>query len=120
MRRRGRYRSPYRRWALIGAVGAAIVVLVLALMFGVPLYPGWIVGLSVVLFLMYGFDKRRAVAGGARIPEAVLHGLALAGGFPGGWAGRTTFRHKTRDRGFLIVLLLSTAIHLAIAVWLWV
>lgn len=104
---------------MIGVVGAAILMLVLALMFGVPLYPAWIVGLSVVLFLMYGFDKRRAVAGGARVPEAVLHGLALAGGFPGGWAGRAVFRHKTRHLSFLVVLLLSTAIHLAIAVWLW-
>lgn len=83
---------------------------------GLPVYPAWVTGLSIVTFLVYGYDKRRAVSGGGRVPEAVLHGLALAGGFPGGWAGRSIFRHKTRHAGFLIVLIASTLIH-AVLVW---
>lgn len=91
----------------------------LTLFLDVPLYPALVIGLSMALFLLYGFDKRRAIAGGGRVPEVVLHGLALAGGFAGGWAGRAAFRHKTRNVGFLAVLLISTIVHAVIIVWLW-
>jgi uncharacterized membrane protein YsdA (DUF1294 family) len=56
--------------------------------------------------------------GGWRVPEIVLHGLVLLGGFPGGWAGRSMFRHKTQKRFFLFVLAVSTAIHLGLGCWL--
>lgn len=70
-----------------------------------------ILSLSLVTFCLYGFDKLRAKKEGTRIPEKLLHGLSLAGGFPGGWAGRAVFRHKTRKKWFLVVLILSTLIH---------
>jgi len=38
--------------------------------------------------------------GGGRVPEAVLHGLALVGGTPGALAGQAMFRHKTRKPSF--------------------
>jgi uncharacterized membrane protein YsdA (DUF1294 family) len=44
--------------------------------------------------------------------------MSLAGGFPGGWAGRFAFRHKTRHTSFLIVLVIATAIH-AVLIFLW-
>ena len=47
----------------------------------------WVVGgyalVSIVTFVVYGFDKRRAVHGGRRVPERTLHGLELLGGWPG-------------------------------------
>lgn len=73
---------------------------------------------SGITFILYGFDKARARMGGRRVPEAVLHLLALAGGFPGGWAGRSVFRHKTNKASFLFVLSVSTAIHLGLVYWL--
>jgi uncharacterized membrane protein YsdA (DUF1294 family) len=63
------------------------------------LYLIWLAILSVVTFFLYGFDKAHSKTDGWRVPEVVLHGLALAGGFIGGWAGRSIFRHKTR-KGF--------------------
>jgi uncharacterized membrane protein YsdA (DUF1294 family) len=114
-----RYRSPYRRYALIGAVAGLLIALAAVVFLDLPLYLGWIVGLSVATFALYGFDKRRAVTDGGRVPEMVLHGLALAGGFPGGWAGRTAFRHKTRHTSFLVVLICATLLHGAIAWWLY-
>ena len=74
--------------------------------------------LSVVNFLFYGFDKLTAKFEKQRIPEIVLHLLSLCGGFPGGWAGRAAFRHKTRKRSFLIVLILSTILHVALLIWM--
>ena len=117
-RRTRRYRSPYRLWALAGLLAAAVITMGIALIFDVRLYLAWMTGLSVVLFAFYGLDKRRAASGGGRIPETVLHGFALAGGFAGGWAGRLAFRHKTRHLSFLIVLLLASAAHAGIAFWL--
>jgi uncharacterized membrane protein YsdA (DUF1294 family) len=109
--------SPYRSYTLIGVIVGVALAVVCVLVFDLPLYPAWIIGLSVCTFAMYGFDKRRAVSGGGRVPEAVLHGLALAGGFPGGWAGRAVFRHKTLHTSFLVVLVLATVIHAAIILW---
>jgi uncharacterized membrane protein YsdA (DUF1294 family) len=108
--------SPYRRYTLLAVVIAAGLLVALVALLDLPLYPAWVAALSVVAFLAYGFDKRRAVSGGGRVPELVLHGLALAGGFPGGWLGRAWFHHKTRHTSFLVVLVLSTLLHAGI-VW---
>lgn len=113
---RVRYASPFGRFALLGGIAGIAIALGLVLLLDVPIYPAWIVGLSIVTFTMYGFDKRQSVRRGGRVPELVLHGLALGGGFPGGWAGRMAFRHKTRQAVFLIVLLCATTAHAAI-VW---
>jgi uncharacterized membrane protein YsdA (DUF1294 family) len=82
------------------------------------LYWIWLVVASVITFLLYGFDKARSKNGGWRVPEIVLHGLALAGGFTGGWAGRSVFRHKTKKGMFVFVLTVSTALHLGLVYWL--
>jgi len=117
--RSSRYTSPYRYYALIGVAAGLLIALAAVVFLDLPLYLGWIVGLSVATFALYGFDKRRAVANAGRVPEMVLHGLALAGGFPGGWAGRSAFRHKTRHTSFLVVLICATLLHGAIAWWLY-
>ena len=78
----------------------------------------WLSAASVITFLFYGFDKALSKKGGWRIPEAVLHWMVLLGGFPGGWLGRSLFRHKTKKGVFTFVLIISTAIHLALIYWL--
>jgi uncharacterized membrane protein YsdA (DUF1294 family) len=78
----------------------------------------WLVIASCITFLLYGFDKSQSKIGGWRVPEVILHGLALSGGFPGGWAGRSIFRHKTKKGFFVFVLAVSTAIHLVVGCWL--
>ena len=82
------------------------------------LYLIWLAVASGITFLLYGFDKAQSKMGGWRVPEVVLHSLALAGGFPGGWAGRSIFRHKTKKGFFVFVLVVSTAIHLGLGYWL--
>ncbi len=83
-----------------------------------PFYGIWLVALSVLTFIIYGTDKALSKTGGRRVPEAVLHITALAGGFPGGWAGRSVFHHKTRKGVFVLVLIVSTLLHLGIIYWI--
>jgi uncharacterized membrane protein YsdA (DUF1294 family) len=83
------------------------------------IYPLWLIVLSLITFILYGIDKAQSVRKGWRIPEAFLHLLALAGGFPGGWTGRAIFHHKTQKGFFTFVLLLSTFLHIGFILWLW-
>ena len=85
---------------------------------GWKLYWIWLVIASSITFLLYGFDKAQSKKWGWRVPEIVLHGLALTGGFPGGWAGRSVFLHKTKKGIFVFVLVVSIAIHLGLWYWL--
>jgi uncharacterized membrane protein YsdA (DUF1294 family) len=89
-------------------------------MWGVGLnwYLAWVLAWSVVTFAFYGYDKHQAIAQGLRVPEIVLHLLALIGGFLGGWAGRAYFHHKTRKPVFLVVLVIATLLNLGVFFWL--
>jgi uncharacterized membrane protein YsdA (DUF1294 family) len=79
-----------------------------------------VVLMSVVTFLVYGWDKRQAKKAGWRIPESRLHGLALLGGWPGALLGQRIFRHKTRKLGFQLTTWFIVAVHLiAIAAFVW-
>ena len=96
------------------AAGAAALLMYFA--WGkLPLYPCWLICLSVVTFLFYGYDKAQSETYGAwRIPEAVLHMLSLMGGFVGAFIGRRVFRHKTQKIEFICVIILSFCLHIAL------
>lgn len=78
------------------AVGLAVALWRLGL---APVYAG-LIAVNAVTLLLYGYDKRQAIAGGTRIPEAVLHIVAMLGGSPGALLGQGLFRHKTQKRSF--------------------
>ena len=88
--------DPRNRPALIVAMVLGLVAFVLLWLWAgwSPLL-AWLVGWSVPAFALYGIDKRQARSGGWRIPENLLHGVALIGGVAGAWTGRLVFRHKT-------------------------
>ncbi len=117
----GRQRSglldPRNRPAVLGSVIGGVALFVL-LWLGLGWSPllAWMVGWSPVAFAAYGIDKRAATRDGWRIPEAVLHGVALIGGVAGAWAGRAVFRHKTHKPVFLVVLVLATVLWGLVAV----
>lgn len=85
---------------------------------GWQIYLIWLSAVSLIVFVLYGYDKTQAKRNGRRVPEKHFHWLTLLGGFPGGWLGRSLFRHKTRKRSFVLILVLSTILHLALAGWL--
>lgn len=70
----------------------------------------WLAAWSVTAFVFYGYDKAQAKRGAWRIPEIVLHGVSLIGGFIGALIGMYTFRHKTQKPIFLAVIVLSAAL----------
>ena len=76
--------------------------------------------LSVTSFVMYGLDKAAAQRGTRRTPEATLHLVSLAGGWPGALLARHVFRHKTRKQPFRAVFWCTVAANLGVLVWLWV
>ena len=57
-------------------------------------------GLSLVTLVAYALDKSAATAGRRRTPESTLHGLALAGGWPGALLAQQIFRHKSSKAEF--------------------
>jgi uncharacterized membrane protein YsdA (DUF1294 family) len=103
--------DPRNRGYALGSIilGAAIIVALL-LLTELNWYVDWLIGWSVALFALYGIDKTQAKLKGWRVPEVVLHALALIGGFAGGWLGMFTFRHKTQKPVFKVVLALATLI----------
>jgi uncharacterized membrane protein YsdA (DUF1294 family) len=74
-----------------------------------PLYL-WLAAWSFVGFGFYGWDKSQSQRGAWRVPENVLHALALAGGVLGCWVGMFLFRHKTQKSEFKLVLIVATLI----------
>jgi uncharacterized membrane protein YsdA (DUF1294 family) len=74
---------------------------------------------SAVAFCVYGVDKVAAGRGRRRVPEAVLHFVALVGGWPGVLAARGVLRHKTRKQPFRAVFWGTVAVNLSVLVWLY-
>jgi len=72
----------------------------------------WIVVVNGWTIWRFSDDKRRAVAGARRVPEADLLALALVGGTPGAFVARRLFRHKTRKEPFSTRLMLIAAIQI--------
>jgi len=70
--------------------------------------------MSLVSFIAYGLDKRRAVNGGRRVSERTLHLMAFLGGWPGAWFGQRQFRHKTRKVSFRIVFWILVVLHVGL------
>ena len=105
------------RPALIGSVIAGIIAFVLLWWLGLSPFLAWIAGWTLPAFAMYGIDKRQAEQGGWRVPEMLLHGLALIGGVLGAWAGRYVFRHKTQKPAFTVVLIVASVVWAGVAIW---
>jgi uncharacterized membrane protein YsdA (DUF1294 family) len=75
----------------------------------------WI-GINVIAFLAFGWDKRQSERDGSRIAERTLIGLALFGGALGALIGQQGFRHKTKKQPFRTLLWLAAVINLLAAV----
>ena len=119
MTRARRLRSAGGAAAAYGALALALVAIGLWGLgmlgrSGLAAYLVWLLVVSLATFVLYGVDKAQAKRDGLRVPENLLHLMALLGGFPGGFAGRAAFHHKTRKPAFAWVLWISLAIHLVV------
>ncbi|AUM69952.1 DUF1294 domain-containing protein [Pseudomonas fluorescens] len=100
-------------------------LMVFALLCALPLFGSLLFGLravswvpmaaygvvSVVAFLLYWSDKRKARTDAWRTPENVLHAVELAGGWPGALLAQQLFRHKTRKVSFQVVFWFIVLLH---------
>lgn len=60
----------------------------------------WIGLMSLITFVTFGVDKRRAVRHQYRISENALLTISIIGGGIGGWLGMKCFTTKHRNRSF--------------------
>ncbi len=72
----------------------------------------YLLAVSVLAFVLFGIDKRRAKRNLWRIPEKTLLFTAVLGGSPGGLAGMYFFHHKTRKPKFYIGIPLILAVQI--------
>ena len=88
----------------LGLLGAAALLLVFRPTPTWAIYLGaWLFSINVVAFGYYGYDKGQARRTSRRVPEVVLHGLSVAGGSLGAYAGMQLFRHKTIKGSFRLL-----------------
>ena len=84
----------------------------------ISIYVAWLIFSGFISFLFYGYDKIKAIIGGHRIPENLLHLLALSGGFLGCALGMALFRHKIKKTKFKVIIFLAFSIHILIFLYL--
>ena len=73
---------------------------------------------NLVVFAMYGIDKRRAIKNKWRIPEKKLLLAALFGGAPGALWGMILFHHKTKKARFFLTVPVLFVLQVVLFSWL--
>jgi uncharacterized membrane protein YsdA (DUF1294 family) len=119
---RARHPSPVLFHTSIALTMAALGVLCLRLWLGGswawPQWAGaWLVAVNLTAFSYYGLDKAQARRGSRRVPEVVLHGLALAGGSLGAYASMRLFHHKTVKGSFRVIFWVIVAAQVVFMLW---
>ncbi len=94
-----------KRYLIIAISVFALIMLVILLRFR-P-YP-------LLAYILYGIDKLAAVYQWQRVPEKLLHFLALSGGSPMALLAQQIFNHKTSKRSFLAAYWLIVAVQLGL------
>lgn len=79
---------------------------------------GWLLLMSLILFLTMGRDKRLSRSHGHRVREHTLMLLAVLGGALGGVLGMQIFHHKTQKPKFYITFPLLALVQWGIVIFL--
>jgi len=92
--------GPARRFGVITFSVAIILAVIIWWYFSIDFVLSWLIAITLVTFLTYGYDKAIAGSSRTRVPEKVLLALTFAGGTIGAFVGRALFRHKTVKASF--------------------
>lgn len=107
----------HRNYAIFGGLGLLLTAAGFAVLWATTDWAflvNWIIAASVVAFAFYGIDKGLSKTNARRIPEAILHMMALIGGFAGAALGMMAFRHKTnfsKHPLFIPIIVLAAAVY---------
>ena len=77
----------------------------------------WLGLVSLLAFVLFGWDKGMARLGRRRVPEGTLWAAALLGGGTGAALGMYLFRHKIKKGLFPFALPLLAILQLALVGW---
>lgn len=76
--------------------------------------------ISVIAFVLYFVDKKKAQKNKWRIKEATLLGFGFFGGAIGALLGMKIFRHKTKHWYFWVVNIIGLIWQIALVIWLFI
>ena len=77
----------------------------------------YLAAISLITFCLYGFDKYQARHNRRRIPEILLHMLALLGGTIGALVGQHFFHHKTKKLKFRLMFIIIVIVQAGLISW---
>jgi uncharacterized membrane protein YsdA (DUF1294 family) len=111
--------NPYTTFFLLANI--LFLVFCIAVWHFTQIHPVWIylITISLITFLFYGYDKYQAKYNRIRIPGIVLHLLTLMGGTVGAFLGQILFHHKTKKWEFQLVFIMIVVVQVGLIVW-WV
>jgi len=96
------------RWPVAVATAIGLVAFVLPVAGRLRLYK---LILSLITFILYGYDKVQACSFGWRVRECTLHVFEVFGGWPGALVGQHFFQHKTTKLSYQITFWLMVVVH---------
>ena len=79
----------------------------------------FIIGWNLLVFILFGIDKYKAIKGKWRISEKTLIISSFCLGAIGGVLGMITFSHKTKHLKFKLLLPLAIIVNIAIVYIVW-
>jgi uncharacterized membrane protein YsdA (DUF1294 family) len=103
--------------------GLAIALAVaIAWYFSLDAVLSWLIAITLVTFITYGYDKAVAGSDRTRVPEKVLLALTFAGGTIGAIVARPVFHHKTAKASFRVKfsLVVGLQVILGLVYFIWV
>lgn len=112
-------RSVYRFYGVLALASIGMLTLILirsGLHYGNGLL-AYLLSINIATMAFYGYDKLIAGSGWVRVPELVLHSLALAGGSPAALLAQRLLRHKSLKPAFRIVFWLIVALQITGLTW---
>lgn len=78
----------------------------------------FIIIMSIIAFLVMGYDKSQAKKHKQRVSERTLWTLAIVGGGIGAYLGMQFFRHKTKHTNFRVGFLMLMIMYAFLIFWL--
>ena len=100
--------------------GAFLALVVLSVFSGkIPTMILWLyLGVSLIAYLVYAFDKEAAKDGAWRTPESTLHWLAVAGGWPGALIAQQVLRHKSKKKSVHAAFWVTVFLNVGVFAWM--